>query len=112
VASDHLSTYPNRPAGNGKAGTPVPPSLGAVFGDFAGNQDVMTRAMGDVLARGADPLERFAAADVEAQRLLEEYEADRADKGPSRPESVRVEFFTDAEAYSGADLENVVRLKR
>lgn len=107
VASDHLSTYPDRPGSQ-----EAPPSQGALFGDFAGNQDVMTAAMGDVLARGADPLERFTEATAQAQKLLDAYEADRADGGPTNPTSLRVEFFTDAEPYSGADLENVVQLKR
>jgi sn-glycerol 3-phosphate transport system substrate-binding protein len=107
VASDHLSRYLD-----GRTDvTGPPPSTGAVFGDFAGNQDVMTRAMDGVL-RGADPAARFAQAQDEAQRLLDAYEADRTGGGPWRPESLRVEFFTDAEPYSGADLENVVQLSR
>lgn len=107
VAGDHLSTYWDRPDA-----TRWPPSQGALFGDFAGNQDVMTRAMHDVLAHDADPAARFADATAEAQVLLDAYEADRREGGPSEPTSLRVEFFTDAEAYSGADLENVVRLER
>lgn len=103
VAGDHLAVRTD-----GRPGTP--PSVGAVFGDFAGNQDVMTRAMRDVL-QGADPAERFARATEEAQPLLDAYNADALADGPRRPESLRVEHFTDAEPYSGADLENVVRLK-
>ena len=106
VASDHLSRYWDRPDGDG-----WPPSQGALFGDFAGNQDVMTRAMQDVLY-GADPAKRFAEATAEAQALLDAYDADVADGGPSAVESLRVEFYTDAEPYSGADLENVVQLER
>lgn len=105
VASDHLSTYWDRDAGTG-----WPPSRGPLFGDFAGNQDVMTRAVQDVLVRGADAATRFTEATAEAQRLLDAYEADNRDGGPSSPTSLRVEFFTDAEPYSGADLENVVQL--
>lgn len=114
VASVHIDEYPAGaivPAGVDPAG--APPSPGALFGDFAGNQDVMTNAMGDVLTQGADPLARFAEATVEAQQLLDAYEADAAaPTGPSRPESLRVEYFRDAEWYSGADLENVVQLQR
>ena len=106
VASDQLSTYP---AG---AGAGYPPLRGALYGDFAGAQDVMTRAMGDVLRTDVDPGDRFAAAEAEAGALLAAYRADCADAGPTRPESLRVEFFTGAEEYSGADLENVVALNR
>jgi sn-glycerol 3-phosphate transport system substrate-binding protein len=113
VASDHINRYPagSVPA-NGAAATSAPPSTGALFGDFAGNQDVMTNAIGDVLTHGADPEVRFAEATVEAQRLLDDYNADCGGTGPRRPESLRVEYFRDAEWYSGADLENVVQLKR
>jgi sn-glycerol 3-phosphate transport system substrate-binding protein len=97
VASDQLATGP---------------VCGALFGDFAGVQDVMTRAMGDVLSLGAEPDTRFAEATVEAERLLADYRDDCLQSGPRRPNSLRVEFFTGAEAYSGADLENVARLHR
>jgi sn-glycerol 3-phosphate transport system substrate-binding protein len=86
--------------------------LAALFGDFAGTQDVMTRAMADVLNHGADPLERFTAATTEAQRLLDDYNTESIASGPCSPSSLRVEYFRDAEAYSGADLENVVQLDR
>lgn len=105
TAVDQLARYPER---TGLAG--APPSRGALFGDFAGNQDVMTHAMGDVLRYGDDPEERFTEATGEAQRLLEAYDADCLAAGPRRPGSLRVEHFRDAEAYSGADLENVVQL--
>jgi sn-glycerol 3-phosphate transport system substrate-binding protein len=105
AACDQLATYP---AASGAQG--APPCRGALFGDFAGNQDVMTRAMGDVLLEGADPAERFTEATAEAQRLLDDYNLDAAGTGPRRPESLRVEYFRDVEAYSGADLENVVQL--
>ncbi|MDX6741627.1 extracellular solute-binding protein [Actinocorallia sp. A-T 12471] len=104
AAVEQIDAYPAR---TGLTGTP--PCRGALFGDFAGNQDVMTRAMADVLA-GADPEERFTAATIEAQLLLDAYHADAADGGPSAPTSLRIEYFRDAEAYSGADLENVVQL--
>lgn len=97
-AYDQLSDYP---AGQGNGGTP--PCRGALFGDFAGNQDVMTRAMGDVLLEGVDPDARFRAATVEAQRLLDDYYL-------GNPAGLRVEYFKGTEAYSGADLENVVQL--
>jgi sn-glycerol 3-phosphate transport system substrate-binding protein len=111
AATDHLAAYPprvleTRPDLAGSA----PESTGALFGDFAGVQDVMCQAMGDVLARGADPEERFRQATGQAQKLLDDYRADAAVAGPRNPQSVRVEYFTDAEAYSGADLENVARL--
>ncbi|WP_020670884.1 extracellular solute-binding protein [Amycolatopsis nigrescens] len=107
MADDQLGGYPDR------QGTPVaPPSEGALFGDFARVQDIMTRAMGDVLARGADPAVRLKEATADAQRLLDAYNAGCFAAAPGGADSLRVEFFTDAEAYSGADLENVVRLKR
>jgi sn-glycerol 3-phosphate transport system substrate-binding protein len=105
IASDHLAVRPD-----GRPG--VPPSQGALFGDFAGNQDVMTRAAADVLLHGADPVTRFAQASQEAQHLLDIYRADCLVTGPRSPSSLRVEFFTGAEPYSGADLENVVKLDR
>ena len=109
--SEHVGRYPvgAQPAGTADPDS-APPSLGAMIGDFAGNQDVMCQAMGDVLALDADPVERFTQATAEAQQLLDDYEADRRDGGLRRPDSLRVEFFTDAEPYSGADLENVARL--
>ncbi|MGW4851183.1 extracellular solute-binding protein [Streptomyces sp. NPDC004288] len=90
-------------------GEGVPPCRGALFGDFAGAQDVMTRAMDDVLSRGDVPAERFAEATAEAQALLDAYEKDRVDNGVRRPESLRVEYFRDAEAYTGAQLEDAVK---
>ncbi|MGC0372633.1 extracellular solute-binding protein [Streptomyces sp. SAI-229] len=101
LASAQLGGYPE--------GEGVPPCRGALFGDFAGAQDVMTRAMGDVLLQGADPASRFAEATAEAQELLDAYERDRVDNGVRSPESLRVEYFAGAEAYTGAQLENAVR---
>lgn len=78
------------------------------FGDFSGAQDVMTRGMADVLLRDADPGERFAQVAAQTQKLLDEYLADCAGTGPKSPNSLRVEFFADAEEYTSAELENVV----
>lgn len=67
-----------------------PASRGALLGDFAGIQDVMVRAMHDVLAHGADPVSRFKHATAEAQALLDDYNAhcsgtaDATYRGPNR----------------------------
>lgn len=111
VASDQLSSYPPRLTGaDGSTRPGAPPVWGLLLGDFSGVQDVMTRAMGDVLVRRADPRSRFGEATVEAQQMLVDYHADCASGGPRRPDSLRVEYFADAEAYSAADLEDVARL--
>jgi sn-glycerol 3-phosphate transport system substrate-binding protein len=107
VGSDQLASYPDKSTSDG-----APPSEGALFGDFARVQDIMTRALGDVLLRDADPATRLAEATAEAQNLLDTYNSACLDGEPTSAESKRVEFFTDAETYSGADLENVVRLER
>ncbi|MGH3876891.1 MAG: extracellular solute-binding protein [Actinophytocola sp.] len=52
-----------------------PAALGPVLGDLAAIQDLLTQAMADVLERDADPAERFAAANAEGQRLLDDYNA-------------------------------------
>ncbi|MGA6166317.1 extracellular solute-binding protein [Amycolatopsis magusensis] len=119
VASDHVTRFPAKAVRPG--GVPadaVPAQQGAVFGDFAGNQDVMTRAMGDVL-RGADPITRFTQATEEAQALLDTYNAYALGDWPRDPDgpnsSHKVEYFTTLMAgrdYSAADLENVVKLNR
>ncbi len=111
AACDQLSQYPGQDAPGAEGTHGPPPSRGALFGDFAGNQDVMTRAMGEVLTAGADPAARFAEATIEAQLLLDDYYADCAGTGPRSLSSLRVEYFKDVESYSGADLENVVQLK-
>ncbi|MCG5216051.1 extracellular solute-binding protein [Streptosporangium soli] len=121
LAYDHVTRFPKRiveqrPELAGR----TPLSEGALFGDFAGNQDVMTRAIGDVLARGADPLERFTFASVEAQQLLDAYNEYALTSGFRDPEnspinSLSVEAFSEARAgrdYSAADMEAVVRLNR
>lgn len=114
VASEHVLAYPDGANRSVRATGDVPISEGALIGDFAGNQDVMTRAMGDVL-NGADPVTRFIEATAEAQRRLDDYNADRADGGPTSPSSLRVEHFAAAAAgrdYSAADMEKVVKLGR
>lgn len=55
-----------------------PAALGALVGDFAGIQDDLIEAMIDVMERGADPAQRFAAATVAAQRRLDAYNAETA----------------------------------
>lgn len=57
------------------AGDDSPAALGAVVGNFAGIQDVMTQAMHDVLIDGVDPVARFNRGTAEAQRLLDDYNA-------------------------------------
>ncbi|KJK58372.1 extracellular solute-binding protein [Saccharothrix sp. ST-888] len=52
-----------------------PAAQGALLGDFAGIQDVMTRAMHDVLVSDVDPRARFTQANAEAQQLLDDYNA-------------------------------------
>ncbi|MFF0572681.1 extracellular solute-binding protein [Streptosporangium saharense] len=65
-----------------------PAALGALVGELPRLQDVMTYAMHDVLLSGADPVARFAQANAEGQRLVEDYNAHR---GPGRdPGSYRV----------------------
>jgi sn-glycerol 3-phosphate transport system substrate-binding protein len=59
-----------------------PAARGALLGGFADIQDMMTRAMDEVLVSGADPAARFAQASAEAQRLLDDYNAHCLGKGP------------------------------
>ncbi len=108
VASDQLGTYP--PGAGAGEGTPT--ARGAMIGDYAGIQDVMTLAMADVLQHGADLRERFTQATTDAQALLDAYNADCAGGGPQNPTSLRMEYFRDAEEYSGASLDEVVPLDR
>jgi sn-glycerol 3-phosphate transport system substrate-binding protein len=58
-----------------RAATRTPATAGALLGDFAGIQHAMTRAMDDVLRRGADPAARFGRATGEAQKLLDDHNA-------------------------------------
>lgn len=53
----------------------TPAARGALVGDFAAIQDVLVRAMRDVLLDGAAPDKRFAQAADEAQSLLDDYNA-------------------------------------
>ena len=111
VASDHVMKFPPSALVDERVATlGVPPSTGAMIPDFATNQDIMTNAMGDVLAKGADADERFAEATIEAQQAIETYERNIAGTGPVTEETLRVEYFRDAEWYSGMDLENVQQL--
>ncbi|MCX4388083.1 extracellular solute-binding protein [Micromonospora peucetia] len=57
---------------------------GALLGDLAGLHDVVTQAMDDVLACGADPDRRFAEASSQAQRQLDDYNADCLGERPGR----------------------------
>ncbi|MCE7079486.1 extracellular solute-binding protein [Streptomyces sp. ST2-7A] len=86
----------------------VPPCRGGMFGDFAGVQDVMTRAMNDVLADDIDPAMRFGEATREAQALLDAYERDRVENGVRSPQSLRVEYFKGVGMYTGAQVAEAV----
>ncbi|GIH67790.1 extracellular solute-binding protein [Sphaerimonospora thailandensis] len=79
VATDQLRAADGSPA-----------ALGALLGDFAGIQDVMTQAMEDVLVRAADPAGRFTRATADAQRLLDEYNADCRGPAPRTPRRLEV----------------------
>ncbi|MDM4719633.1 extracellular solute-binding protein [Micromonospora sp. WMMA1363] len=61
--------------------SPRRPATGALIGRYFEIQQVMTRAMHDVLLTDAQPRDRFAEATVEAQRMLDEYHARHA--GPA-----------------------------
>ncbi|WP_436491829.1 extracellular solute-binding protein [Actinokineospora sp. HUAS TT18] len=106
---DHLLDYP---ASTGQTGVPL--SEGAIFGDFAGVQDAMVSAMGDVLARGQDPFDRFTKATSDAQKMLDAYNhwaLNPARKAADIPgSSHRVEFWNDVAPYTAQDMENVVPL--
>lgn len=56
------------------ANTGTPAGRGALLGDFAGIQTVLTRAMHDVLTGEASADTRFRQATGEAQRLLDNYD--------------------------------------
>jgi sn-glycerol 3-phosphate transport system substrate-binding protein len=60
-----------------------PAALGAMAGNLAAIQQVMTQAMHDVLVRDADPAGRFAQATVDAQAALDAHNA-RCVDGPVR----------------------------
>ncbi len=72
---------------------------------------IRAASLSSMRLRRNDPMTRFASATAEAQSLLDAYNANRPTSVPgSGPESLRVEYFTDAETYSGADLDKIVRL--
>ncbi|MFF2750963.1 extracellular solute-binding protein [Kitasatospora sp. NPDC058048] len=50
-----------------------PAARGALLGEFAGIQDILTTAMHDVLVTDVEPRVRFAQANAEAQLLLDHY---------------------------------------
>ncbi|WP_433042287.1 extracellular solute-binding protein [Dactylosporangium sp. CS-033363] len=56
-----------------------PAALGPVVGGLMRIDEVLAAAMHDVLVAGADPAERFAAATVAAQRILDEHTASTVD---------------------------------
>lgn len=64
VASDQLATASGSPA-----------TRGALLGSFVAIRDVMTAAVEEVLVNDVDVAERMAAADAEAQVLLDDYNA-------------------------------------
>ncbi|GAA0400279.1 ABC transporter substrate-binding protein [Microbispora corallina] len=74
------------------AGDGSPAARGALLGDFVGIQDVMTAAMHDVLAHGAEPAARLTRATAEAQALLDDYNAHclGTAPGPRGPNRFRV----------------------
>ncbi|MQS34776.1 extracellular solute-binding protein [Streptomyces katsurahamanus] len=68
-----------------------PPSAhGALAGGLHGIQMEMMAAMEDVLTQGAPAGERFARAEAEAQRILDEYNAWALGTGPLTPETLAV----------------------
>ncbi|MGN9910207.1 extracellular solute-binding protein [Phytohabitans sp. LJ34] len=62
-----------------------PAARGALLGEFPRIQGVMTQAMEDVLVRGVEPLRSFTNASADAQRLLDEYNADCLGERPGPP---------------------------
>lgn len=79
VATDQLHAADGSPA-----------ALGAMLGDFAEIQRVMTQAMEDVLVREADPVVRFTQATADAQNLLDEYGAHCHGAIPRTPQRLDV----------------------
>jgi len=113
ITYDHVIEYPTGVVGTQPTAS-YPPSEGALHGDFAGAQDIMVHAMDDILARGADPFDRFVKATADAQKLLDDYNAWIAhaprDTTALPNSSHGVEYWTDVEPYTAQDLENVVPL--
>ncbi len=70
-----------------KASDRSPAALGALLGDFAAVNEVITAAMDEVLRSGADPGKAFAEAGVAAQQLLDAYNA-RNRSGSGTPSAV------------------------
>ncbi|MFE0697804.1 extracellular solute-binding protein [Streptomyces sp. NPDC059173] len=64
-----------------------PAALGALLGDFAAVNEVITGAMDEVLSSGADPAKAFADAGAAAQQLLDAYNA-RNRSGSGTPSAV------------------------
>ncbi len=62
IASEQLEASPKTPA-----------TTGALIGNFVAIRDVITEAIEAVLVNGDDPAERLAAAQEDAQSLLDEY---------------------------------------
>ncbi len=62
IASEQLAASPDTPA-----------TKGALIGNFVAIRDVITEAIEAVLVNGDDPAERLAAAQDDAQVLLDEY---------------------------------------
>ena len=62
IASEQLEASPKTPA-----------TTGALIGNFVAIRDVITEAIESVLVNGDDPAERLAAAQEDAQALLDEY---------------------------------------
>ena len=62
IAGEQLASAPSSPA-----------TAGVLMGNFVAIRDVITGAIEDVLVNDLDPAARLAAADEEAQRLLEDY---------------------------------------
>ncbi|MET9413611.1 extracellular solute-binding protein [Streptomyces klenkii] len=57
-----------------------PAATGALVGDLSGMHADLVQAMTDVLERGADPARRFAQATVAAQRRLDDYNRQIAER--------------------------------
>jgi sn-glycerol 3-phosphate transport system substrate-binding protein len=63
------------------AAADTPASIGAVVGELPRLQEILTHAMHDVLVADVDPVVRFAQAQAEGQRLIDDY---NAHTGPGR----------------------------
>ncbi len=74
-ADGYFDENPNqRTAGEQLDASPdTPATSGALLGNFVAIRDVITEAIEAVLVNGDDPAERLAAAQTDAQALLDEY---------------------------------------